>query len=817
MGCCSSKNVDSKASRMARWRSTGIVALRDSKLKTFPDEVLDLDISVRTLDLTHNKLVDIPMEISKLINMQRLVLADNLIERLPVNLGKLQSLKVMTFDANRITILPDELGQLVRLERLSISGNLLTCLPETIGSLRNLILLNVSSNKLEFLPESIGSCFSLEELQANENSIEELPSSVCNLVHLKALCLNQNKVKQIPPNLLKECKALQNISLHDNPISMDQFQQMDGFQEFEARRKKNPAETKFHSTFWDWQEDDYGGCLNTKGGVLTNFFELNMVQKRPFGDEELYEISSKHPRQLEYSNQLVSFLEFVPSEDAAHKHQNSGEGEGSLAKSKTDGDEKIASQIITELPVCNEKDIETSAPGCISNASRATSSAGEEDAWSDRPFHLPFSLEYNNHDRPIRTFVYSEELYPSLLEYPTRKLVSIGPDFQADVPEWRPLGTKNTANCSHSSEPLILCSQALESDLTDNSGDENKLAGICVIPSPELEASAYNDSKVGYGRTDCCCQDAGSVRCVGEHIMEAREKLKRTLGQERFQELGFSDMGEVVAEKWSVEEEHLFHEVVCSNPASLGKNFWYHLSMAFPYRTKKDIVSYYFNVFVLRRRAEQNRCDSINIDSDNDEWQGSDDSGDDEFRTIEEDEDSVIESPVYHDDPGHNEIQGDESHEYDEDVGHGTCDNYENVDFGSDKGIANMSETCPKKLLGNCSSDPPLQLPNRILWGVGGDHDAQDDSCTSSDVGAAQQLGQVKANNSKPWLGSFNGMGGGGSHDYILEHCDSKGWDVGYLTCPKNEVDFLPTCSMIEEVFGVGAWNCKARDGKSLS
>ncbi|CAI9754082.1 unnamed protein product [Fraxinus pennsylvanica] len=238
MGCFSSKAADSKESRVTRWRSTGIVSLRDCKLKTFPDEVIDLERSVRTLDLTHNRLVDIPMEISKLINLQRLILADNVIERLPMNLGKLQSLKVMTLDGNRVTTLPDELGQLVKLERLSISGNLLLNLPETIGSLRNLVLLNVSNNKLNSLPESIGSCFSLEEIQANENSIEDLPASVCNLVHLKSLSLNNNNVKQIPPNLLKECRILQNISLHGNPIVMDQFQQMEGFQDFEARRKK---------------------------------------------------------------------------------------------------------------------------------------------------------------------------------------------------------------------------------------------------------------------------------------------------------------------------------------------------------------------------------------------------------------------------------------------------------------------------------------------------------------------------------------------------------------------------------------------------
>ncbi|CAA3032322.1 plant intracellular Ras-group-related LRR 7 [Olea europaea subsp. europaea] len=59
-----------------------------------------------------------------------------------------------------------------------------------------------------------------------QNSIEELPASVCNLVHLKSLSLNNNNVRQVPPDLLKECKSLQNISLHGNPIVMDQFQQV---------------------------------------------------------------------------------------------------------------------------------------------------------------------------------------------------------------------------------------------------------------------------------------------------------------------------------------------------------------------------------------------------------------------------------------------------------------------------------------------------------------------------------------------------------------------------------------------------------------
>ncbi|ONL94936.1 LAP4 protein [Zea mays] len=308
MGCCSSRSSDSPASRVTRWRSTGIVALRDARLKEVPNEVLQVGNSLRTLDLTNNKLVEIPQEIGTLANMQRLVLAGNLIEIIPANIGYLQNLKILTLDRNRISILPEELGSLSNLQQLSVPQNFLLCLPKSIGDLRNssssgpfllkngrssldtgaccsslllsilsgldhsrdllqkrsfvvghrhggdgrMSVLNVSDNKLKELPESIGGCSSLEEFQANAsptsgtdleakysgNAIEDVPASICNLVCLKSLSLNGNKIRQLPQNLLKDCTALQSLSLHDNPITMDQFQQMDGFGEFEARRRK---------------------------------------------------------------------------------------------------------------------------------------------------------------------------------------------------------------------------------------------------------------------------------------------------------------------------------------------------------------------------------------------------------------------------------------------------------------------------------------------------------------------------------------------------------------------------------------------------
>eukprot|EP00250_Pteridium_aquilinum_P034372 c7496_g2_i1 orf=320-1120(+) len=238
MGCCMSKQQVARANRAAKWRTTGIVGLRDSNLKTLPSQVIDLSRSVRTLDVTHNKLVDLPVEIGGLINLQRLMASENLLQRLPSTLGKLQSLKVLALDENRLTTLPDELGLLVRIERLSVSLNSLTSLPSSIGSLRNLTLLNISHNRFKQLPESLGSCFSLEELLANDNTIEELPPSICNLTHLKSLGLDNNKLKQLPALLLKECTSLQSLSVHGNSITAEQLQLMDGFQEYEGRRRR---------------------------------------------------------------------------------------------------------------------------------------------------------------------------------------------------------------------------------------------------------------------------------------------------------------------------------------------------------------------------------------------------------------------------------------------------------------------------------------------------------------------------------------------------------------------------------------------------
>ncbi|XP_068655118.1 uncharacterized protein [Aristolochia californica] len=517
--------------------------------------------------------------------------------------------------------------------------------------------------------------------------------------------------------------------------------------------------------------------------------------KRPFTDEESFQFSYKLPRQLEYNSHLCPFADISSCNNILEKTHSSGGGGQIYSKSLWD--ERLANNNVTEFSVGSSgKEIEANrAFNRISCFSWATTCKPEEEMRVEPLVRIPCSPEFLERDRPSR----QEDIYTLLVDYPPRKPVSVGPDHQADVPDWTPRRV-------------------------DDDGNWEELVGVCLVPMPDanLSSSGDVDGEVGHGRDACSCPDEGSIRCVRQHVMEAREKLRGSLGEEIFLELGFCDMGEDVADKWSEEEEQVFHEVVFSNPASMGKNFWDHLPTFFPSRTLEELVSYYFNVFMLRRRAEQNRLVPLNVDSDNDEWQGSED-GDEFGMTEEDEEDSGVESPtdlaVFHEDAHDDEDDEDGSFDEIDDVG--PVDH----DDGQLDGGSKVQFSC------KLTSDIVSEFPNGHHISRNGpeDHDIQDESCTSYesqhngadscgpyDGGATQEsCGEVDRKQSDTEYG--NNAVHNEDHGFALEHCDHKVWEMGFPTGTKKDVEFLPTYNMIEEVFGDEAWNCNLNNNETGS
>ncbi|KAK8288989.1 hypothetical protein V6Z12_D07G161000 [Gossypium hirsutum] len=122
--------------------------------------------------------------------------------------------------------------------------------------------------------------------------------------------------------------------------------------------------------------------------------------------------------------------------------------------------------------------------------------------------------------------------------------------------------------------------------------------------------------RIGKGRQDLCgCQVQGSLQCVKFHVAEKRSKLKLELGP-AFKKLKFDKMGEDVASAWKEGEQKMFSNIVKSNPSSQQKCFWDEICKHFRNKSREELVCYYYNVFLLQRRAYQNRVTPSNIDSD---------------------------------------------------------------------------------------------------------------------------------------------------------------------------------------------------------
>ncbi|KAM0824306.1 hypothetical protein ACQ4PT_070288 [Festuca glaucescens] len=143
-----------------------------------------------------------------------------------------------------------------------------------------------------------------------------------------------------------------------------------------------------------------------------------------------------------------------------------------------------------------------------------------------------------------------------------------------------------------------------------------RFLGQPLLPPESNEA--LDADTIGKGRPDkCSCQLPGSVACVRFHVMEKRIKLKHELGS-AFYAMGFDRVGEDAALTWRKDEEKKFNAIIQNNLPSSKYRFFEKVFAAMGSKEKKGIVSYYHNVFQVRRRAYQNRLTPNDVDSDDD-------------------------------------------------------------------------------------------------------------------------------------------------------------------------------------------------------
>jgi Leucine-rich repeat (LRR) protein len=107
---------------------------------------------VLKLDLSKQKLKDIPEEIRKLHNLQYLDLSKNKITDVPKWIGEFKDLQFLILSKNKIDSLPPQFGDLTHLKYFTMNRGELHALPHTIGNLKELRYIDLWDDDISHFP-----------------------------------------------------------------------------------------------------------------------------------------------------------------------------------------------------------------------------------------------------------------------------------------------------------------------------------------------------------------------------------------------------------------------------------------------------------------------------------------------------------------------------------------------------------------------------------------------------------------------------------------------------------------------------------------
>ena len=110
--------------------------------------------SVYRLDLSKNRLTEIPQVVFDFKNLISLDLSKNKLTNLPSNFI-FKHLEVLNLTKNKFTLFPEAICKNTALKQLLLGKNYLSELPECIGDLSELVILDAWFNTITVIPESI--------------------------------------------------------------------------------------------------------------------------------------------------------------------------------------------------------------------------------------------------------------------------------------------------------------------------------------------------------------------------------------------------------------------------------------------------------------------------------------------------------------------------------------------------------------------------------------------------------------------------------------------------------------------------------------
>ncbi|KAK7794573.1 hypothetical protein R5R35_003590 [Gryllus longicercus] len=209
---------------LERARSLLVLNLSHNQIESIPNALFMHLTDLLFLDLSSNQLETLPPQTRRLANLQTLVLNHNPLGHFQLRqLPSLMNLETLHMRNTQRTLnnIPTNLETLTNLNDLDLAQNSLPKVPDALYALPNLRRLNLSDNEITELSQAVEMWQRLEVLNLCRNKLTALPPSLCKITSLRRLYVNYNQLdfEGIPSGIGKLCN-LEVFSAANNQLEM---------------------------------------------------------------------------------------------------------------------------------------------------------------------------------------------------------------------------------------------------------------------------------------------------------------------------------------------------------------------------------------------------------------------------------------------------------------------------------------------------------------------------------------------------------------------------------------------------------------------
>ncbi len=134
---------------------------------------------------------------------------------------------ILDLSKQKLSEVPDEIILFTNLQQLNLSNNKLLELPNFITKLPKLSYLNISANKLSSLPQNIGNLNQLSSIDFSKNKISSIPNSFFQLENIEIINCYSNPSLYFEPNKFKNIsKQIKYINILNTKVGNEYCQEL---------------------------------------------------------------------------------------------------------------------------------------------------------------------------------------------------------------------------------------------------------------------------------------------------------------------------------------------------------------------------------------------------------------------------------------------------------------------------------------------------------------------------------------------------------------------------------------------------------------